>query len=96
MWRSLLTEGWRWGRPFKRSGVGSVFHAFLAAGHCNPALVATSSLSHTCPGTFLQMLLERLKANSWIKGDNEAGDTVPEEMLEGLFTSRKFILLVFV
>lgn len=36
--------------PFKMYGVGSVFPAvFLAAGHCNPALVATSSLSHACP-----------------------------------------------
>lgn len=81
------------GRPFKRSGLGSVFPAaFRAAGRCNPALTATSSSSHTHQGTFLQMLLRRLETSSWITGDNEGEDSIPEEMLEGLFPSRKFSL----
>lgn len=63
--------------------------AFLAAGHSNPVLAATSSLSHTCPGTFVQILLRRVETSSWITGDNEGEDTIQEETLEGLFTSRK-------
>lgn len=71
--------------PFKIYGVGSVFPAvFLAAGHCNPALVDTSSLSHACPNAVAKIRDQLM--------DNEGGDTTPEEMLEGLFTSSKFRL----